>query len=435
MHRTSTTLATLAVLACFIGAGTSYSWADDWLQWRGPDRANRSAETGLFDAWGEAGPELAWIGDGLGAGYASVSVSGDRIYTTGNFDDGQSVVAIDAGSGDVIWRQPITEKPPKHGYNGSRTTPSVDGDRLYMVSSDGRIVCLSRQNGAQLWSRPFADWGGKMMSGWGYSESPLIDGEFVICTPGGEQGMVVALNKRTGEQVWACTLPSFDDEQGLNGKPLKDGAGYASVIISDGAGVKQYIQLVGRGLIGVRASDGELLWRYDRVANGTANIPTAIIERDYIFTSTGYGTGSALLRLQQEGGGVRAKEVLWLDAKDLQNKHGGMTLVDGHIFCGHGNGNGLPICVEMATGQVKWGPERASGRGESSLVAADGHIIWRREDGTVILTSCDTESMDVIGTFEPAFQKGKTWAHPVIANGMLYLREQDKLMCYRLTSS
>ncbi len=399
--------------------------ADDWLQWRGTDRANQSAETGLFDAWGTDGPKLAWIAEGTGSGYASISVSGNRIYTSGNFADSQSVVAIDADNGEVIWTQPITDKPPKHGYDGSRTTPTIDGDHLYAVSSDGRIVCLRSKDGSEVWSRDFSDWSGKMMSGWGYSESPLVDGDLVICTPGGTEGMVVALDKLTGKEVWASKLPALDSEQGLNGKPLKDGAGYSSVVISSGAGVKQYIQLVGRGLIGVRASDGKLLWRYDRVANGTANIPTAIVDGDNVFTSTGYGTGAALLKLVRDGEGVKAEEVYWLDANQLQNKHGGMTLVDGHIFCGHGNGNGLPICVNMSSGETTWGPERASGKGETSLVVADGHIVWRRENGTVILTTTNTEKMEVVGTFEPEYQAGKTWAHPVIANGKLYLREQN----------
>lgn len=408
--------------------------ADDWLQWRGADRANRSSETGLFKTWGADGPPLVWMAEGLGSGYASVSVAGDRIYTTGNDADSQFAVAIDAKSGAVAWKQPITSQPPKHNYEGSRTTPTIDGDRLYMVSSDGRIVCLNREDGTEIWSRSFQDWQGKMMSGWGYSESPLVDGDRVICTPGGDRGMVVAIDKLTGDEVWASRLPSFERKSGLNGKPLKDGAGYSSLVISEGAGVKQYIQLVGRGLIGIRASDGKFLWEYGRVANGTANIPTALVDGDYVFTSTGYGTGSALLKLVRQGDEVRAEEVYWLDGNQLQNKHGGMTLVDGHIYCGHGNGTGMPICVNMQTGDIDWGPERAKGSGETSLIYADGHIVFRREDGTVILAKATPEKYDVVQTFKPAYQAGKTWAHPVIADGMLYLREQDKLMCYKLKS-
>ncbi len=415
---------TITVLVSADGQG------EDWLQWRGPHRANRSVETGLFNSWGADGPKLDWIAEGLGKGYASVSVAGDRIYTTGNFKDSQSAVAINASTGEVVWTRPITKGAPKHGYGGSRTTPTIDGDRLYMVSSDGRSICLKAEDGSEVWSRPFKDWDGKMMSGWGFSESPLVDGHSVICTPGGDLGVVVALDKMTGEDVWAAVLKGSDVDAG--GPNLNHGAGYASPIVTHGGGVKQYVQLVGRGLIGVRASDGEILWRYSRVGNTTANIPTALVDGDFVFTSTGYGTGSALLKLTANGNGVKANEVYWLEGRELQNKHGGMTLVDGYIYCGHGNGDGKPICVEMSTGKIAWGPERAEGQGETSLIYADGHIIFRRQDGIIILAKATSEKFDVVGTFKPAFQERESWAHPVIAGGKLYLREQNKLMSYKL---
>lgn len=419
-------------LVCVLTGLLSVALADaeDWLQWRGSHRANRSMETGLFDSWGTAGPKLDWIAEGLGGGYASASVAGNRIYTTGNMKDSQSAVAIDATNGNVVWAKPITKGAPKHGYGGSRTTPSIDDDRLYMVSSDGRIVCLKAADGEEVWSRDFKDWDGKMMSGWGFSESPLVDGDNVICTPGGERGVVVCLNKLTGDSVWAAVLKGSKVNEG--GKNLNQGAGYASPIVSHGGGVKQYVQLVGRGLIGVRASDGKVLWRYDQVGNTTANIPTAVIDGDYVFTSTGYGTGSALLKLEADRDGVKANEVYWLEGRELQNKHGGVTLVDGYLYCGHGNGDGKPICVEMLTGKVAWGPERAEGKGETSLIYADGHVIYRREDGTIILAKATPEKFDVVGTFKPVFQQRESWSHPVIAGGKLYLREQNKLMCYGL---
>lgn len=421
-----------AVVFCslLISVPTVEASAEDWLQWRGQDRANRSTETGLFESWGADGPELEWMAEGVGGGYASVSVMGRGIFTTGNTGGKQSVVAIDGATGKVVWTQPITGKEPKHGYGGSRCTPTIDGDRLYAVSSDGRIVCLRVRDGSELWSRDFQDWDGKMMSGWGFSESPLVDGANVICTPGGQRGVVVALNKMTGKQVWAAVLNNTPADQG--GPDLKQGAGYASPVISNGGGVKQYIQLVGRGLIGIRASNGEVLWRYARVGNTTANIPTAIVDGDYVFTSTGYNTGSALLKLSSKGRRVGAEEIYWLEGRELQNKHGGMTLVDGHVYCGHGNGDGKPICIEMLTGKPAWGPVRAKGKGETSLIYADGHILYRRQDGTLILTEATPDEFKVISVFEPAFQEKESWAHPVIANGRLYLREQDKLMCYRL---
>lgn len=270
-----------------------------------------------------------------------------------------------------------------------------------------------------------------MMSGWGYSESPLVDGNLVLCTPGGSKGMIVALDKESGSQVWASTLPSYGDEQGVGGKDLKDGAGYSSIVISNGAGVKQYVQLVGRGVIGVRAEDGKFLWRYERVANGTANIPTPIVKGDYVFTSTAYGTGTALLKLASAvDDSVKIEEVYWLESNQLQNKHGGMVLVDGFVYAGTGNGDGLPVAVNFETGEKAWGPVRGEGRGESSIVYADNHLVVRRDDGTVMLMKANPNKFDLVQSFMPEFQQGKSWAHPVIANGKLFLREQGTLLVY-----
>lgn len=407
--------------------------AQDWLQWRGPDRANRSPETGLFETWGPSGPPLKWTAQGIGEGYASVSVKGDSIYTTGNNSQSQFVSAINATDGSIAWTAPISNTPPEHGFQGSRTTPTIDDDRMYVVSSDGRIVCLNIDDGSILWKRDFTEFDGEMMSLWGYSESPLVDGDRVICTPGGPAAMVVALDKRTGQDIWKCRLPRFkSNDAGASGRPLKDGAGYASVVIAHCQGQKIYVQLVGRGLIGIDPESGRCLWRYKKVANPTANIPTPIVDGDFVFASTAYNTGSALLKMVKKKGHPVYEEVYFLPPKTLQNKHGGMTLVDGHIYCGHGNGSGLPICVELATGKIKWGPERSKGNGEASCVYADGHVIFRREDGTVNLVKTNPESYDWVGSFKPHFQQGKSWAHPVIAGGRLYLREQDKLMAYQL---
>ena len=405
--------------------------AQEWPQWRGSDQTNRSSEAGLFESWDADGPDLKWTAEGLGAGYATVSVADGRIYTSGNTKDAQQVVAYSL-EGKQLWATPITSSPPKHPYAGSRTTPTYSNGKLYVVSSDGAVCCLLANNGSKVWTRKFSEWNGKMMSMWGFSESPLVDQGKVICTPGGADGVVVALDVDTGKDIWACKLPDYKEEFGVNGKSLLDGAGYSSSVITEAGGVRQYVQLVGRGLIGIRADNGKLLWRYVKVANGTANIPTPVVSGDYIFTSTAYNTGAALLKLVADGDGVSVEEQYWIGSKKFQNKLGGMTLVDGHIYCGHGNGSGLPICLEMKTGETKWGPLRAEGRGESALIAADGHLIWRRQNGTVILTRVNPEKFDVVASFTPQYQEDNSWAQPVIANGVLYLREQDKLMAYRL---
>ena len=416
--------ALLASAAC-ADAAERLAASGDWPQWRGPNRSGISSETGLLQDWNQQKPELLWTAEGLGGGYASVSVAGGKIFTTGNLEEGQSVTAIDARDGKLLWSTTLTAAPPKHGYEGSRSTPTVDGDRLYLVTSDGSLVCLSAADGQVVWQKSFKDeWKGRMMSGWGFSESPLVDGDKVVCTPGGPDAMLVAVDKLDGREIWRSAVPDFG-----KGK----GAGYSSIVISEGAGVRQYVQLVGQGVIGVRADDGKFLWGYAGVANGTANIPTPIVSGNYVFASTGYNTGSALLELSRDGDGVKAEQKYFLDAKTLQNKHGGMVLVKDHVYCGHGNGTGLPICVELATGKIAWGGnERGPGRGEAAVVYADGHIIYRFQDGVVALVEATPEEYRLKGSFTPAYQEGKSWAHPVVAGGRLYLREQNKLMCYDL---
>lgn len=431
MHQRKNSPFVIAVaLACLLAISLQAE-GQDWTQWRGPDRSNQCTETSLFENWGDDGPPKAWTATGLGRGYGTVSVVDGKIFVSGNTETAQQISAYDL-EGNQLWATPITDEVPKHSYLGSRTTPTWHQGKLYAVTSNGQIVCLDAEGGKRIWSRDFSDWDGKMMTKWGYAESPLIDGEVVICTPGGAKGMVVALNLTNGEEVWSCKLPDYDEEFGVNGKSLIDGAGYSSAVISEGGGVRQYVQLVGRGLIGIRANDGKLLWRYQKVANGTANIPTAIVDGEHVFTSTGYNTGSALLKLVAAGDGVDVEEVYWLAGKKFQNKLGGMTLVDGHIYCGHGNGSGLPICLEMMTGKITWGPIRAKGKGESAPLYADGHFIWRRQDGRVILSKANPEEMDVVSHFMPDFQEDNSWAQPVIANGVMYLREQDKLLAYKL---
>ncbi|MCA9178177.1 MAG: PQQ-like beta-propeller repeat protein [Planctomycetales bacterium] len=418
----------LALSLLLLASMASPLWSgDSWPQWRGPNRNGLSDETGLKWNWSESAPKLLWMAEGMGAGYSGVSVDGGMIYTTGNTDAGQSVIAI-SDAGKVVWTQPLTDSAPKHSYEGARCTPSIDGERLYVVGSHGAIYCLNRGDGAIRWQKDFgATWGGRMMSGWGFSESPLVDGDRVLCTPGGRDAMIVALNKETGDEVWAAKMPNENFSAG------KDGAGYSSIVVSNGAGVKQYVQVTGRGAAGVRASDGKVMWVYNRVANRTANIPTAIVDGDYVFCSTGYGTGSALLKLVAKDDGVVAEEQYFLGKNEFQNHHGGMVLVDGHIYAGHGHNNGFPICVNMLKGTVAWGGDvRGVGGGSAAATVADGHLVLRYQTGELAAIKAAADSYQLVGTFKPVFQQGRSWAHPVIVSGRMYLREQDKLMCYEL---
>jgi outer membrane protein assembly factor BamB len=418
-----------ALVCLFALCHLNWTFAEPWPQLRGPDRSGISRE---IDVLGDSKqpPTLIWMGEGVGSGFASVSISDGFVYTTGNRDGVQVVSAVDAATGKIAWQQPITSRIPNHDYEGSRSTPTIDGALLFACGSDGSIHCLERASGKLIWSHQYSQWNGKLMSGWGFSESPLVDGDIVLCTPGSDSKVVVALNKQNGQELWSTAIPDPDTDP--YDKGLREGAGYSSIMISYAAGVKQYVTLVGRGVIGIRAADGKLLWRYTRIANTVANIPTVLVKDDFVFCSTAYDTGSALLKLSATSDGVEAQEQYFLGANQLQNKHGGMVLIDGYVYCGHGNGSGLPICVEMSTGKSAWGPVRGDGRGEASIMAVDGLIVIRYEDGVVSLIKATPESYQPVLHFEPAFQEGSSWAYPALSDGKLYLREQDRIMCYGL---
>ena len=415
----------ITLLALILTLASSLAPAADWPQWRGPNRDGRSTETGINTDWEKNPPKLLWRSEGCGRGFSSVSIADDTLYTSGNFESGQGVSAFSTKTGKLLWQTAVTDKIPKHGYGGARSVPTIDDDKLYLTTSNGLIACLSTK-GKILWKKDFKkEWDGKMMSGWGFSESPLIDGDRVVCTPGGNDAFIVSLDKRTGATKWKTKL-------GDVGKKGKDGAGYGSLVISNAGGVKQYVQMAGRGLISVRAKDGRFLWNYDKVANTTANIPTPIAMGDYIFGSTGYGTGSALLKITAKGSGATAEEVYFLKPKTLQNHHGGMILIDGHIYCGHKHNGGDPICLEVETGEIKWGPEKGVGHGSACVTYVDGHLIYRYQSGHVALVKATPDGYELKGSFMPVHQEAESWSHPVVLDGKLYLREQDHLMCYEL---
>lgn len=419
MLRFSTALALTSTLLC-----AAAIHAADWPQWRGPNRDGKSAETGLDLDWTDGAPKLLWRVDGMGNGYSSVAVVDDTIYTTGNKPNGQCVIARNANDGSEIWSTPLTNKPPKHGYDGARCTPSVTKDHLYVVASDGQIACLEREGGSVVWLKDFARaWNGKMMSKWGFSESPLVDGDLVICTPGGDKALIVALDRMTGKQIWASQ--SFPSENG------KDGAGYSSVVISNACGVKQYITLTGRGLVSVNAADGEILWTYAPVANKTANIPTPVIRDDYVFCSSGYGTGSALLHITKENGKLNANEEYFLNAGTLQNHHGGMIQVGDYLYCGSGHNEGFPTCLNVGSGEIVWGGKlRGAGKGSAAVTMVGNHLLFRYQTGEIASIVATPDSYQLKGHFMPDYQEGKSWSHPVVVDGKLYLREQNVLMCY-----
>jgi outer membrane protein assembly factor BamB len=405
--------------------------APEWNQFRGPNRDGISPEKGLLGKW-ESAPPLAWETSGLGQGFSSVAISGDIIVTMGGASGEQKLIGLSRSEkGRQLWATKVGREPGGGGYPGPRCTPTIDGDFVYAVGSAGDIVCCHLSDGSEVWRRNFErDFGGKMMSGWGFSESPLVDGDWVLCTPGSANAMIVALNKSTGETVWKSAVPKTGSDPKGN-----EGAGYSSIVISNGAGVKQYVTTVGFGCIGVRASDGRHLWTYNAIANGVANIPTPICDGDFVFASTGYGTGSGLIQLKKAGNGVRFEQKYFLDDKVFQNHHGGIVKIGDYLYAGHGHNNGFPICVQMKTGKIVWGGrQRGPGKESATLIAADGKLIFRYQDGVIALVEATPKKYNLLGKFEIA-TSGPSWSLPVASEGQLLLREQDKLFVYDIKAN
>ncbi len=395
------------------------AWGEDWPDWRGPGREARCQEKGLLQYWPQQGPPLLWHVQGLGHGYSTVAVSNGRVFTTGKRPDGVYLVALDEQTGRKLWQRRLASS------GGANSTPVVDQQRVYALSTEGELVCCHVEDGRVLWRKSFPrDFGGKMMSGWGYSETPLVDGPWLVCTPGGPQAAIVALDKLTGEVIWQARVPPL-------GPRGRDGAGYSSIVISHGGGVKQYIQLMGRGLVSVRAQDGKFLWGYNRVANSTANIPTPLVQGDYVFASSGYGTGAVLLRLHSAGPGlVRAQEVYFLPARVFQNHHGGMVLLGRYVFAGHGHNQGFPICLDLLTGRRVWFGGRGPGSGSAAVLYADGHLYFKYQNGVIALIEATPKGYRLKSSFKMPTRDNRNWAHPVVANGRLYLRSLGELFCH-----
>jgi outer membrane protein assembly factor BamB len=412
-----------ALAAAAVAAAGAAS-ASDWPGWRGSNRDGLSPETGLLQEWPAVGPRLVWRARGIGAGLSSVAVVGDRIYTMGDKEGAQHVFALNKADGRIVWSARVGP-PWDDEYAGPRGTPTVDGDLVYAIGTEGDLVCLEAKSGKERWRKSLSrDFGGSMSTMWKFSESPLVDGDRLVFTPGARDAALVAVDKRTGQTIWKAAVPDL-------GPRGKDGAAYSGIVISNGAGVKQYVQLMGRGLVGIRASDGKFLWGYNRIANDVANIPTPLIRGDHVFASTGYQTGAALVQLVAEGEGVAAREVYFLPASTFQNHHGGLVLVGDHVYAGHGHNKGFPISLDFLTGKVAWGGDiRNAGSGSAAVMYADNRLYFRYQNGVVLLLEATPTGYSEKGSFTIPEVSQPSWPHLVVADGLLYVREQDNLYVY-----
>lgn len=544
----------VAVSACPVLSGEF-----DWPQWQGPDRTGHSTETGLLKEWPKDGPQLVWKIQGLGGGDSTPSITAGRIFGMSHQGEDEIVWALSEKDGKEIWAArigPAFTTAWHQSKEGPSATPTVDGDRLYVMGLAGNLVCLLTADGKVLWQRSLmADFGGRMPM-WSFRESPLVDGDKVIATPGGTETTMGALNKLTGEVIWKSFVPEkvgqpapgrsenrpnvietdlvlstldrdhskelsadeltavpavlltldknqdgklsedevtpasaasggqgrrrgggvmrmmkshsamdanqdgsldaaeiknatvalrkldanrdaklTEDEVGMKHfGPQDTGAAYSSAIAIDFGGQRQYVQFLATTVAGVSAADGKLLWRYDKPANGMKlNISTPIYHDGQVFAASAYGAGGGLARLAKNTSGEFSAEEAWF-SKNMENHHGGVILHDGALFGANGgNGGGYLACLDFKTGEVLWNEKDADKRRvtKGSVAFADGRIYYRTEEGPVVLIEPNRKEYLERGRFnQPERTDKPAWAHPVVANGKLYIRDQDALFCF-----
>lgn len=412
-------------VAAVVGAAAALqlaatSRADNWPQWRGPQRNGVSQEKGLLEEWPKHGPTLLWSVADLGAGYSTPAVVGDALYLLGNLGlENEFVQARSAKNGQGVWSVRVGNVGnPKQepNYPAARSTPTVEGEVLYALGSDGDLVCLEIKAGKERWRKNLrTDFGGTPGE-WAYAESPLIDGDQLICTPGGTNATLVAVNKHTGDVIWRCAVPGGD------------AATYASAVVVEAGGIRQYVQFLAKGLVGVNAQTGKLLWRYEKTALGSpAVILTPLAEQNLIYSGA-YRAGGGLVKLRVNNGSIEPEQLYF--SPKLPVGVGGVVKVGEYLY---GSTGQAYLCVEFATGTVKW-EDRALA--PAAACYADGRLYLHGENGDVGLIEPTPEGYREKGRVTPPDQPKransmeKPWAYPVVANGRLYLRDGIKLWCY-----
>lgn len=419
-------LLSVTLLVC--GAGVAP--AADWPQWRGPNRDGKSAETGLLKSLPGGGPRLAWSvtePDVIGTGYGTPAVVKGKLYIVGadsaSKDAAESCVCLDAATGAPVWKMPLDTSKGKFldGWGGGpRSTPTVDGDLVYVLGATGDLVALETATGKIVWKKNLVkDFGGAVPQ-WGYSESPLIDGDRLVCTPGKKGGMV-ALDKKTGATVWVC-------------EELKDDAGYSSVVVATVGGVKQYIQQTGAHAVGVAAADGKLLWSVGEIKRRVAVIPTPVVVGDKVYFTAGYGAGGELVTIAPDGKSAKVT----VKTSSIANHHGGVIELGGKLY-GHSDAKKW-FCYDYLAGgdDLVWASDKLD---KGSITYADGQFYcYGQGKGTLVTIKATDAGWDETGRFTiPETSKlrpgqGLIWAHPVVADGRLYLRDYEKLFVYDIAA-
>ena len=406
--KTLASLITITTLTQSVLTAASF----DWPQWRGPDRSDVSKETGLLKTWPAEGPKRVWLFENAGNGYSGPAIVKGKLFTLGTRDGNEILLVLDATTGKELWTAKLGNILDNRWGGGPRGTPAVDGDRVYAMSGPGSLVCASVADGKTLWQTSMKELGGKV-PGWGYTESVLVDGNQVLCTPGGSKGAVAALDKMTGKVLWQST-------------EFTDAAHYSSIVPARINNTAQYVQRTEKSVVGLAAKDGKLLWKTDFPLGNTAVIPTPIVKGNEVYVTAGYGAGCKMVRI-----GPGNEVTVVYENKVMKNHHGGVVLLGDYLY-GHADPGWA--CQNFKTGEEVWNHR---GFGKGAIGYADGMLYCLEEgSGTVVLAEASPKEWKEHGRFklEPQSKirssQGRIWTHPVISNGKLYLRDQDLIYCF-----
>ena len=390
--------------------------AADSAQFRGPNRDGIFPETGLLKSWPEAGPKRVWLATGLGKGYASVAVVEGTAFTTGIVGKTGYLFALDVATGKQIYQSAYGQEHDGNNYEGARSTPTVADGKAYIISGLGVVSCFAAQTGKKLWTvdtlKRFGDGASpdSLIPRFAMSESLLVDGNKLICTPGAPNASVVALNKDTGETIWTS-------------KGLSDISGYCSTRIFETGKLRQLVTLTSGQLVGLNLETGALHWKQEYKASHGIHANSPVFNGHDIYVTDGYGQGGAMFRMTADGKSVSQ---LWKE-KTLDVHHGGCVVLNGKIY--GADNRGILIALDAATGKIH---AKGSGVGKGAIIAADGLIYGYGERGRIGIIDPNAEELIPISTFAISDGSGQHWAHPVISDGALYIRRGDAMMRYNI---
>ena len=380
---------------------------DDWPQWRGPKRDGISAERGLLKDWPAGGPPVVWRASGAGTGYSSFSSAHGRLYTLGARESIEYLMAYDAATGKKTWETAHGRQFSNDRGDGPRSTPTVDGDRLYTFGGSGDMSVVDAATGKVFWKINLLEKLGGTNIQWGLSESPLVLSDRILVSPGGRGASIVALSKTDGSVIW---------------KSLSDEPGYSSAVLHEAGGVREAIYFTGERALGIDVDTGKLLWSYNQVANRTANIATPIVRGNFVFLSSGYGTGAALLELTPGSKSIAARQVYF--TRDMRNHHASSVLIGDYLY---GFSDAILTAMKFDSGQVAW-RDRSVGKG--SVVFVDERLYLYSEEGVVGLAEANPAGYREHGRFQIKTGGAPTWSHPIVSNGKLFIRDQDNIYAF-----